>query len=70
MSVSNPVILHCAAPGAGAAAVLQPAVVTSGGLQPVTEVAEPADLGKVEEAKGQPGLPVGAGDGKVSRRGI
>ncbi|XP_078102777.1 uncharacterized protein LOC144515631 isoform X2 [Sander vitreus] len=50
--------------GAGAAAVQQPATFPPGGLQPLAEADEPADLGKVEGTKSQSGHPAGAKDGQ------
>ena len=69
-NISNPVTLYCSAPGgaggAGTAGVQQPAVAPPGGLQPLTEVAEPVDRLKKEGDKSQPGLLTGAGHGEVS----
>lgn len=68
-NISNPVTLYCLAPGgAGAAGVQQPASAPPCGLQSLAQVAEPADLAKVERS--QPGHPVGVRDGQVSRREV
>ncbi|KAK5868450.1 hypothetical protein PBY51_009464 [Eleginops maclovinus] len=52
-------------PGAGAAGVQQPVAVPPGGLQPLAEVPEPADQGKVDGTKSENELPAGEGDGKM-----